>query len=331
MTVPPTLLYVAAGLAAILILAVVLILFRFGSLWMQAYTSGADVTFNSLIGMSLRRVNPAMIVTGKVMARQSGLSIDRQQGISTDSLETHALAGGQVMQVLSAIIAVRQAGMDLDFDRAAAIDLAGRNVLEAVQTSVSPMVIDCPGPEQAGRTWLSAVARDGIELRVHARVTVRTCLDQLIGGATEQTVVARVGQGIVSAIGSSNSYMDVMSKPDQISKSVLARGLDTNTAFEIVSIDIAEIDIGNNIGARLQTEQAQADTRMAQAAAESRLANATAYGQEMIAEVTRCRALVLLAEAEIASALADAFRTGQFETPAAPLARVSPKVHRPAS
>lgn len=306
--------YVAAGIAFAFLAIFVVLIIKFGVLWIQAWASSADVTFLSLIGMSLRRVDPGMIVAAKVMGRQAGLNIDRQSGMSTDDLEAHSLAGGDVLQVLSAIIAARQAGMDLDFDRAAAIDLAGRNVLEAVQTSVTPRVIDCPSPEYSVKSWLSAVAKDGIELRVHVRVTVRTCLDQLIGGATEQTIIARVGQGIISSIGSAQTYANVMSQPDQISNSILNRGLDTNTAYDIVSIDIAEIDIGDNIGARLQSEQADADTRLARAAAESRKANAIARQQEMRAEVTRRRAELVLAKAAIPSGLAIAFRAGQLNT-----------------
>jgi uncharacterized protein YqfA (UPF0365 family) len=262
-----------------------------------------------------------MIVTAKVMGRQAGLNIDRSDGMTTADLETHALAGGNVMRVMRAIIAARQAGMDLDFDRAAAMDLAGRDVLDAVRTSISPKAIDCPesGTE---KTWLSAIAIDGIELRIHARVTVRTCLDQLIGGATEETIIARVGQGIISAAGSAKTYAEVLSVPDQISKRVLKRGLDTNTAFEIVSIDIAEIDVGNNIGARLQTEQAEADTRMARAAAESRRAEAIALRQEMLADVTKSRATLI--------ALADAFRAGQFTSKDDPQAEIFPRIVRSA-
>ena len=239
---------------------------HYGAIWFQAYMSGADVSLMSLIGMSFRQVKPRLIVTAKIMGRQAGLNIDRQQGMSTARLEAHFLAGGDVMHVLRAIIAAHRAGIDLDFDRAAAVDLAGRDVLDAVRTSVSPKVIDCPEPQRSGKTTLSAVAKNGVELRVRARVTVRTNLDQLIGGATEETIIARVGQGIVTAIGSARTHMEVMEMPDRISKGVLDRGLDANTAFEIVSIDIADIDVGENIGARLQTDQAEADMRMAQAA-----------------------------------------------------------------
>ena len=306
--------FVIGGIAVAILaaLAVSLVLFHYVTLWIQAYMSDADVRMMSLIGMSLRRVKPRTIVTAKVMGRQAGLNIDRQRGMSTASLEAHFLAGGDVMHVLRAIIAAHRAGVDLDFDRAAAIDLAGRDVLDAVRTSVSPKVIDCPEPQRSGKTMLSAVARDGVELRIRVRVTVRTNLDQLIGGATEETIIARVGQGIITAIGSSPTYMQVMEMPDRISKSVLARGLDANTAFEIVSIDIADIDVGENIGARLQSDQAEADTRMARARAEARRAEAIACQQEMKAKLTHRRALLLLAEAEIPAALALAFRAGQL-------------------
>lgn len=287
-------------------------LVKYGALWFRAYMSGADVSVMSLIGMSFRQVKPSTIVAAKIMGRQAGLSIDRQQGMSTERLEAHFLAGGDVMRVLFAIIAAKCAGIDLDFDRAAAIDLAGRDVLDAVRTSVSPKVIDCPAPQDNGKITLSAVAKNGVELLVRARVTVRTNLKQLIGGATDETIVARVGQGILSAIGSAERHMDVLEMPDRISKGVLERGLDANTAFEIVSIDITDIDVGENIGARLQSDQAAADTRMAQARAEVRRAEAIALGQEMKAKVTQNRSTLVLAEAEIPTAIATAFRVCQL-------------------
>ena len=253
-------------------------------LWFQAYMCGADVSLLSLIGMSFRQVHSGTIVTAKIMGTQAGLDIDRQRGMSTARLEAHFLAGGDVVGVLRAIVAAHRADIDLDFDRAAAIDLAGRNVLDAVRTSVSPKVIDCPDPQLGGKTTLSAVARDGVELRIHVRVTVRTNLLQLIGGATEETIIARVGQGIVSAIGSAGTHMDVLRTPDRVSRGVLERGLDGNTAFQIVSIDIADIGVGENIGARLQTDQAKADMRMFQARAEVRRAEAIARQQEMKAK-----------------------------------------------
>jgi uncharacterized protein YqfA (UPF0365 family) len=306
--------FVIGGIAVAILaaLAVSLVFFHYGTLWIQAYMSSAEVSVMSLIGMSFRQVKPRMIVTAKIMGTQAGLNIDRQRGMSTARLEAHFLAGGDVMHVLRAIIAAHRAGIELDFDRAAAIDLAGRDVLDAVRTSVSPKVIDCPDPRSGGKTTLTAVAKNGVELRVCARVTVRTNLDQLIGGATEETIIARVGQGIIAAIGASQTHMEVMGMPDRVSRSVLARGLDTNTAFEIVSIDIADIDIGENIGARLQSDQAEADTRMARASAEARRAEAIACQHEMKAKVTQSRAMLVLAEAEIPSALAVAFRAGRF-------------------
>lgn len=314
LTVGDTFLIGGIAVGIIAALAVSLVFFHYGALWIQAYVSSADVSMMSLIGMSFRQVKPSMIVTAKIMVSQAGLNINRRQGMSTARLESHFLAGGDVMHVIRAIIAAHRAGIDLDFDRAAAIDLAGRDVLDAVRTSVSPKVIDCPEPQHSGKTSLSAVAKNGIELRIRARVTVRTNLDQLIGGATEETIIARVGQGIVSAIGSSQTHMDVLEMPDRISKGVLARGLDVNTAFEIVSIDIADIDVGENIGARLQSDQAEADTRMARARAEARRAEAVALEQEMKAKVTESRAKLVLAEAEIPAAMALAFRAGQLQT-----------------
>ncbi len=242
----------------------------YGAMWFQAYMSGADITLLSLIGMKFRQVDTRMIVTAKIMGTQAGLDISRKDGLTTQMLEAHFLADGDVMNVTRAIIAAQRAGIDLSFDRAAAIDLAGRDVLKAVQTSVSPKVIDCPDPADGGNLTLSAVAKNGVELRIRARVTVRTNLDQLIGGATEKTIIARVGQGIVSVVGSSSTHMDVLEVPERISKSVLKSGLDTNTAFEIVSIDVTDIDVGENIGARLQRDRADADGRMARASAESR-------------------------------------------------------------
>jgi uncharacterized protein YqfA (UPF0365 family) len=301
---------VAVGLFALLTVAVLL---RFGAIWFQAYMSGADVSVMSLIGMSFRQVKPMVIVTAKIMGKQAGLNIDRDLGMSTARLEAHFLAGGDVMHVLRAIVAAHRAGIDLDFDRAAAVDLAGRDVLEAVRTSVSPKVIDCPDPQLSGKTKLSAVAKNGVELLVRARVTVRTNLDQLIGGATEETIIARVGQGIITAIGSAQTHMEVMEMPDRISRGVLLRGLDANTAFEIVSIDIADIDVGENIGARLQSDQAEADSRMARARAEVRRAEAIACQQEMKAKVAESRAMLVLAEARIPAALALAFRAGQLQ------------------
>lgn len=305
------------AVAALLVLIFFIVAAAYGKLWFQAFMSRADISILSLVGMGFRQVRPTMIVTAKVMAVQAGLSIDRRTGISTARLEAHYLAGGDVMKVLRAIIAAHRANIDLDFDRAAAIDLAGRDVLDAVRTSVYPKVIDCPDPQRSGKTTLSAIAKNGIELRVRARVTVRTNLEQLIGGATEETVIARVGEGIITAIGSSNSHKEVLENPDRISKAVLGRGLDSQTAFEIVSIDIADIDVGENIGARLQADQAEADTRKRQAEAEGHRAQAVAVEQENRAKVTENRAQLILAEAGVPMAMAEAFRSGRLQ--AAPL------------
>jgi uncharacterized protein YqfA (UPF0365 family) len=293
-------------------IVVMAIIFNYGKIWFQAYMSSADISLLSLIGMSFRRVDSRLIVQGKIMAVQAGISAERQTGVTTRRLEAHYLAGGNVPNVIKAIIAAHRADIDLDFDRAAAIDLAGRDVLDAVQTSVYPKVIDCPDPKRSTRTTLSAIAKNGVELKVRARVTVRTNIEQLIGGATEETIIARVGEGIISAIGSSDSHLQVMENPDRISKAVLNRGLDAQTAFTIVSIDIADIDVGENIGARLQADQAEADTRVARAKAEERRALATAREQEMKAQVARNRAQVVLAEAEVPMAMAAAFRQGNL-------------------
>lgn len=309
-----TLFYLAAfALVLIAAFVMVIVLFSYGKLFVQALMSNAYVSLLSLVGMSLRQVHARTIVEAKIMAMQAGVGNDPHTGITTRRLEAHYLAGGNVPRVIHALIAAHRADIDLDFDRAAAIDLAGRDVLDAVKTSVYPRVIDCPDPEKSGRTTLSAVAKNGVELLVRARVTVRTNLAQLIGGATEETIIARVGEGIITSIGSAEDHLQVMENPDRISKAVLERGLDAHTAFEIVSIDIADIDIGENIGARLQADQAEADTRKAQALAEQRRANAIAREQEMKAEVAANRASVFLAEAEVPRAMADAFRQGNLE------------------
>jgi uncharacterized protein YqfA (UPF0365 family) len=293
---------------------VAMIGFNYGKLWVRCYFSRANVTILSLIGMSFRRVNSQIIVTGKIMAMQSGIGTEQETGVTTRRLEAHFLAGGDVLKVIKAIIAAHRADIDLDFDRAAAIDLAGRDVLDAVQTSVYPKVIDCPDPRRSGRATLSAISKNGVELKVRARVTVRTNLEQLIGGATEETIIARVGEGIITAIGAAETHFDVMEKPDKISKAVLDRGLDAQTAFAIVSIDIADIDVGQNIGARLQADQAEADMRVARAKAEERRAMALAREQEMKAQVAQNRAHVVLSEAEVPMAMAAAFRKGNLLT-----------------
>ncbi len=298
----------------LLVLAAILaaIAWNYAAIWFRAYMSSANVSLWSLIGMSFRRVDSRLIVQAKIMAVQAGIGAEKLTGVTTRRLEALYLAGGNVPNVIKAIIAANRADIDLDFDRATAIDLAGRDVLDAVQTSVYPKVIDCPDPKRSGRNTLSAIAKNGVELKVRARVTVRTNIEQLIGGATEETIIARVGEGIITAIGSSDSHLQVMENPDRISKAVLNRGLDAQTAFEIVSIDIADIDVGENIGARLQADQAEADMRVARAKAEERRALATAREQEMKAQVARNRAHVVLAEAEVPLAMAAAFRKGNL-------------------
>ena len=297
---------VIIGVCAVILFVLAIVVFKYGYLWLRALVSGASVSMTDLIGMSLRGVRPGAIVDSKIRLVKSGIDMN------TDVLETHFLAGGRLVNVVQAMINAAKADINLDWDRACAIDLAGRNVLEAVQTSVNPKVIDCPDPTK-GRPTIDAVAMDGIQLKARARVTVRANLERLVGGATEETIVARVGEGIVTTIGSAQTHKKVLENPDIISKGVLAKGLDAGTAYEILSIDIADIDVGQNIGARLQADQAEADTRVAQAKAEERRAQATARGQEMKAEVARNRAKVVLAEAEVPLAMAAAFREGNLE------------------
>lgn len=290
----------------------------YGQIWFRAYMSSADVSILSLIGMGFRQVDTRTIVDAKIKAAQAGLDINRRSGISTQRLEAHYLAGGNVMTVIHAIIAAHRASIPLDFDQAAAIDLAGRDVLDAVRTSVYPKVIDCPDPRRSsGRTVLSAIAKNGVELLVKARVTVRTNLGQLIGGATEDTIIARVGEGIITAIGSADTHEVALENPDRISKAVLRRGLDSHTAFTIVSIDIAEIAPGDNIGARLQADQAEADTRVARALAERRRAEAIAEEQVMKVKVAENRSKLVLAESNVPLAMAHAFRAGNLHVDAA--------------
>jgi len=289
-------------------LVVLAVFARYFRLWIQSKTTGAGIGIFDLLGMTFRKVNPSVIVRSKIMAVQAGLG--DETGMTSKALEAHYLAGGNVPLVIRAIVAAHKAKLlELNFKLAAAIDLAGRNVLEAVQTSVYPKVIDCPvrgGP----RDSLDGIAQNGIQLKVKARVTVRANLRQLIGGATEETIVARVGEGIVSAIGSASSHGDVLENPDSISKMVLSRRLDSQTAFEIVSIDIADVDVGENIGARLQADQAEADMRVARAKAEGRRAMAVAEEQENIAQIEQSRAKVVEAEAEVPKAISQAFREG---------------------
>ncbi len=300
------------GALVLVAFLVAVVFYSFGSVWLQAVMSSADVSMLSLVGMYFRQVRAQTIVNAKIMASQSGLNIRGPNGITTQRLEAHYLAGGNVLNVLNALIAAHRAGIDLDFDKAAAIDLAGRDVLDAVRTSVHPKVIDCPDARYSGSNTLAAIARDGVELKVMARVTVRTNLDQLIGGATEETVIARVGESIISSIGSSENHLVVLENPNLITRKVIQRGLDNQTAFTIVSIDIAFIEVGENIGARLRTDQAEADTRMARAQAEQRRAEAIATEQVMKARVAENRANLVLAESEVPRALAKAFTEGRL-------------------
>ena len=285
---------------------------RYGRLWLTAYSSDVSISPFDLIRMHFLQIDATVIVDAMIQARQASLPMDDRNGISTRRLEAHALSNGNVPRVIAAIISAQKARIDLDFDRASAIDLAGRDVLDAVRTSVDPKVINCPDPTRSGKSTLSAISKDGIELRVRARVTVRTNLEQLIGGATEDTIIARVGESIISSIGSAVTHKAVLENPDMITKNVLSRGLDAQTAYEIISIDIADVDVGENIGARLQADQAEADTRVARAAAEKKRAEAIAQEQLMKAQVAENRALVVLAEAEVPHALAETFRSGNI-------------------
>ena len=299
-------LYGAMGIAAFVFAILVL---NFGMIWVRAWTSGARVTFTELIALKLRSVPVGMVVDARITAVKSGIPL------TIDDLSNYYLAGGDVVAVVQALIAARKAGIHLDFDRACAIDLAtkgtGKTVLEAVRTSVNPKVIDCPAAS-SGKVTIDAVAKDGIAVKVKARVTVRTNLDRFVGGATEETIIARVGEGIVTTIGSSVSYKAVLENPDRISKTVLEKGLDSGTAFEILSIDIADVDVGENVGAKLQAEQAEANKLIAQAQAEVRRAAAVATEQEMVARVSEMRARVVEAEALIPMAMAEAFRNGNL-------------------
>jgi len=292
-------------LVAIVAIAFIAIFLKFFGLWFRALLSGAHIGIGRLIGMWIRRVKGRLIVDSRIMLTKAGIQVD------SDQLETHYLAGGDVIRVSKALIAASKANIPLTFQRATAIDLAGRDVLDAVKTSVNPKVIDCPNPEK-GRNTIDAVAKDGIQLRAKARVTVRANIERLVGGATEETIIARVGEGIVTTIGSAESYKHVLENPDKISKTVLQKGLDAGTAFEILSIDIADVDVGENVGAKLQADQAEADKRRFQAVAEQRRAAAKAREQEMSALVRENRAKVVLAEAEIPKAIAAAFHSGNL-------------------
>lgn len=292
--------YIGSSILLVVIFALIFIFLRFVplGLWITAMSSGVHVSIASLIGMRLRRIAPKKIVEPLIKARKAGLDL------SLPMLETHFLAGGNVDRVINSLIAAQRAGINLTFEQACAIDLAGRNVFEAVQMSVTPKVIETP--------LVAAIAKDGIELRVKARVTVRTNIERLVGGAGEETVIARIGEGIVTTVGSSQLHSDVLENPDTISQTVLNKGLDAGTAYEILSIDIADIDVGRNIGAQLQMDQAEADRRIAQARAEERRAMAVAHEQEMKASVQEMRAKVVEAEAEVPRAMAEALKSGKL-------------------
>ena len=299
-------LLVIIGLPALIIGAIVL---SFFSVWLRAMLAGAYVGIPTLVAMRLRQVPYGLVVDARITAKKAGIEI------SIDDIEAHFLAGGNVVPTIQALIAAQKAGIELSWNRACAIDLAtkgsGKSVVEAVRTSVDPKVIDCPNPE-SGRTTIDGVAKDGIQVKVKARVTVRTNLDRFVGGAKEDTIIARVGEGIVSTIGSSESYKVVLESPDSISKTVLARGLDVGSAFEILSIDIADVDVGENVGAKLQEAQAEANKSIAQAQAEIRRAAAVAVEQEMKARVQEMQAEVVRAQAEVPKAIAEAFRSGRL-------------------
>lgn len=296
---------IGAVVLGLIVLFALMVVLNFGLLWLQAVTSGAKVGWFDLVGMWFRKVNPHIIVNSRIMAKKTNIEL------TTNMLEAHYLAGGSVPNVVRALIAANRANIPLTFQKAAAIDLAGRDVLDAVQTSVNPKVIDCPDARK-GKHTIDAIAKDGIQLKAKARVTVRTNIDRLVGGATEETIIARVGEGIVSGIGSSNSHKEVLETPDKISKAVLAKGLDAGTAFEILSIDIADVDVGENIGAKLQSDQADADRRVAQAKAEERRVMGVSMEQEMKAKVQENRAKVILAQADVPKSIAQAFRDGHI-------------------
>lgn len=292
--------YTLVLIIAVVVLILAAVFFRYVplGLWINARASGAPVKISSLVGMRFRRISPQKIVNAYIKARKAGLDV------TTDMLETHFLAGGNVERVINALISAKQASINLSFTTACAIDLAGRDVLQAVQMSVLPKVIETPP--------VAAIAQDGIELRAKARVTVRTNIERLVGGAGEETIIARVGEGIVTTIGSSSTHKAVLENPDSISQTVLEKGLDKGTAYEILSIDIADIDVGRNIGAQLQMDQAEADRRIAQAKAEERRAMAVAHEQEMKAAVQEMRAKVVEAEAKVPLAMAEALREGKL-------------------
>lgn len=300
---------IAVGL--LVVVAVFFLAISFIGVYLKAASSGAPVGFINLISMRyLRKLPYSLIVDARIMTTKAGLPI------TTDEIETHYMAGGDIIQTVQSLINAKKAGIPLDFDRACAIDLATKgtekSVMEAVRTSINPKVINCPSPQQGGRTTIDGVAKDGIQVKVKARVTVRSNLELYVGSAQEETIVARVGEGIVTTIGSADSYKWVLENPDSISRNVLGRGLDTGTAFEILSIDIADVDVGENVGAQLQEAQAEANKNMAQAQAEIRRAAAVALEQEMKAKVEEMQANVVKAQAEVPLAMAEAFRNGSL-------------------
>jgi uncharacterized protein YqfA (UPF0365 family) len=301
--------YIAIGIGVILALIFVAYVLSFFSVWLRAWLADAYTGFGALIAMKLRQVPYSLVVDARITAKKAGIEL------SIDDLEAHFLAGGNLVPTVQAIIAAQKAGIELNWQRACAIDLAtkgsGKSILEAVRTSVDPKVIDCPNPA-GGRSTIDGVAKDGIQVKAKARVTVRTNLDRFVGGAKEDTIIARVGEGIVTTIGSAESYKVVLESPDSISKTVLSRGLDVGTAFEILSIDIADVDIGENVGAKLQEAQAEANKSIAQAQAEIRRAAAVALEQEMKARVQEMQAKVVEAQAQVPLAMAEAFRKGSL-------------------
>ncbi len=306
---PNLIILVIFGILLVVVLVLAIVMINFFGVWLRAKVADSPVGFGKLIGMRLRKVPVGLVVDNRITSVKAGLTLD------TDELEAHYLSGGNISSVVLALVAADKAGITLDFNRACAIDLAikgtSKTVLEAVRTSINPRVIDCPNPA-TGKSTIDAVARDGIGVKVKARVTVRSNLDRFVGGATEETIIARVGEGIVTSIGSAISYKEVLENPDRISKLVLEKGLDSGTAFEILSVDIADIDIGENVGAKLQEEQAEADKVVAQAKAEMRRAAAVATEQEMKARVQEMRAKVTEAEAQVPEAMAEAFRSGNM-------------------
>ena len=299
--------YFIVVIVAIALIIMLAIVGKFISLWFQAFVSGTPIALFNIIGMSLRKIPPRVIVNARINAYKAGL-----KQIEVSDLETHYLAGGKVLEVVRAMIAAEKANIQLSWKQATAIDLAGRDILDAVRTSVNPKVIDCPDQAASGNEYIVGVAKDGVQLLCRARVTVRTNLAQLVGGATEETVIARVGEGIVNAIGTAETHLDVLGNPQRISQLVLEKGLDSGTAFEILSVDIGYITVGENVGARLRADRAESDKRIAQAKAEERRAMAVATERENYAEVEKMRARFVEAEAQIPQAIADALRSGNI-------------------